>query len=184
MGSELLRRVRWRNVSRAGVVVVVVAAVVAWPRLGTPAPRVPEDGARPLAGAGAREEEAPYEAAPGGAPERPARNVQPGGVKRRHEASRRERRGGAARRAKRRPKRRRWAARDETSRRVHPGIEGGGAGGPVAGGGISGPVVDGMPRGGGVVGGGGTGGADVAPPAASHPAPARDPAETEFGFER
>jgi hypothetical protein len=48
MGSELLCRVRWRNVSRAVLAVSVVAAVVAWPRLAPREPRVPDLAARPL----------------------------------------------------------------------------------------------------------------------------------------
>jgi hypothetical protein len=49
MGSELLRRVRWRNVGRVCGVVLVVATVVAWPRLNSSAPRVPDPAGRPLA---------------------------------------------------------------------------------------------------------------------------------------
>jgi hypothetical protein len=48
MGSDVLRRVRWGNVARAVGVVVVVAAVVAWPRLTPPQPMVPGPEARPL----------------------------------------------------------------------------------------------------------------------------------------
>jgi hypothetical protein len=48
MGSDVLRRVRWGNVARAVGVVVVVAAVVAWPRLTPPQPAVPGPEARPL----------------------------------------------------------------------------------------------------------------------------------------
>jgi hypothetical protein len=54
MGSELLRRVRWRNVGRACGVVLVVAAVVAWPRLNSSAPRVPDPAGRPLVAPTAR----------------------------------------------------------------------------------------------------------------------------------
>jgi hypothetical protein len=48
MGSDLLRRVRWRNVGRAVGAVLVVAAVVAWPRLNAPAPSPPDPVDRPL----------------------------------------------------------------------------------------------------------------------------------------
>jgi serine/threonine-protein kinase len=48
MGFELLRRVRWGNVGRALGALVLVAAVVAWPRLTAPAPRVPGGDAMPL----------------------------------------------------------------------------------------------------------------------------------------
>jgi len=48
MGPDVLHRVRWRNLARAGAAVAVVAAVVAWPRVGPPEPRVPEAGAVPL----------------------------------------------------------------------------------------------------------------------------------------
>jgi len=48
MGSELLRRVRWSNVGRACGVLLVVAAVVAWPRLNSSAPRLPDPAGRPL----------------------------------------------------------------------------------------------------------------------------------------
>ena len=42
MGSDVLRRVRWRNVGRACGAVLVVAALVAWPRLDPAAPRLPD----------------------------------------------------------------------------------------------------------------------------------------------
>ena len=49
MGSDLLRRVRWRNVARAAVGGGRRGrAVVAWPRLTPPAPRLPGPAARPL----------------------------------------------------------------------------------------------------------------------------------------
>jgi hypothetical protein len=49
MGSDLLRRVRWRNVGRTAGAVAVVVVVVAWPRLSQPAPRLPDPVDRPLA---------------------------------------------------------------------------------------------------------------------------------------
>jgi hypothetical protein len=42
-------RVRWANVGRAAVVLGLLAAAVAWPRLAPPAPRLPSDEATPLA---------------------------------------------------------------------------------------------------------------------------------------
>jgi hypothetical protein len=48
MASDLVRRVRWRNVGRAVGAVVVVAAVIAWPRLSPPEPRLPDTVDRPL----------------------------------------------------------------------------------------------------------------------------------------
>jgi hypothetical protein len=48
MASDLLRRVRWRNVGRAVGAVVLIVAVVAWPRLSPPAPRLPDSVDRPL----------------------------------------------------------------------------------------------------------------------------------------
>jgi hypothetical protein len=56
MGSELLRRVRWGNVVRAAVAVGLVGAVIAWPRLAPPEPRLPASGAvDPRADGGRRE---------------------------------------------------------------------------------------------------------------------------------
>jgi hypothetical protein len=49
MGFEGLRRVRWGNVGRAVGAVALVAAVVAWPRLTSPAPRAPGGAVTPLA---------------------------------------------------------------------------------------------------------------------------------------
>ena len=54
MERDLLCRLRWGNVARAGAVVAVVGAVVAWPRLAPPAPRVPSGQPAPL-GEGGRE---------------------------------------------------------------------------------------------------------------------------------
>ena len=39
---------RWDNLARAGAVLAVVALVVAWPRLRSPAPVVPAGGATPV----------------------------------------------------------------------------------------------------------------------------------------
>jgi hypothetical protein len=50
MGFDVLRRVRWRNVGRVVGAVALVAAVVAWPRLTAPAPRVPGSQPVPLVG--------------------------------------------------------------------------------------------------------------------------------------
>jgi len=44
-------RVRWDNVGRAAAVAGVAALVVAWPRLGSAPPRLPSDAAVPLVGA-------------------------------------------------------------------------------------------------------------------------------------
>src|SRR4051812_19612717 len=53
MGHDVLRRVRWGNVARAGVAVGIAALVVAWPRLTPESPRLPSGANRPLAGEGA-----------------------------------------------------------------------------------------------------------------------------------
>jgi hypothetical protein len=50
MGFDVLRRVRWRNAGRVVGAVALVAAVVAWPRLTAPAPRVPGSQPVPLVG--------------------------------------------------------------------------------------------------------------------------------------
>jgi hypothetical protein len=44
----VLERVRWHNVARAGAVAGVIALVVLWPRLATPAPDVPPRAAVPV----------------------------------------------------------------------------------------------------------------------------------------
>src|SRR3954468_19853929 len=110
MGSELLRRVRWSNVARACVAVVVVAAIVLWPRLGSPAPRVPDPVARPLGAA-------------------PVANPSPAPLKR-----------PKLRRGRRRAPRPTVPARPAERGSVpgggtNPGVEGGGVGGSVEGGG-------------------------------------------------
>jgi hypothetical protein len=111
MGSDLLLRVRWGNVARAGVVVVVVGAVVAWPRLTPTAPRVPDQLARPLATAAPEPTAvaAPHVVAPVA---RPAPRRSP-----RHHHGR----------PRRRPRRRVVAPRPS-----NPGIEGGETAAPVA----------------------------------------------------
>jgi hypothetical protein len=158
MGSDLVRRVRWRNVARAGAVVAVVATVVAWPRLTPPPPRLPDRAPRPLVTPSVQEHDEVREAAPD-VPE----------VRRAPRRRGQHRNEGARRRVRRRPARPKRVAR----RRVNPGVEGGGVAGPGVGGGTVGTV-----EGGGTVG-------DVTPGGgAPPPAPAQDPAETEFGFER
>jgi hypothetical protein len=57
MGHDILRRVRWGNVARAGMAVAVLAAVVAWPRLAPRDPALPPPDAAPVA--------APLAGAPG-----------------------------------------------------------------------------------------------------------------------
>jgi hypothetical protein len=110
MGSELLRRVRWSNVARACVAVVVVAAIVLWPRLGSPAPRVPDPVARPLGVA-------------------PVVTPSPAPVKRpKARRVRRRHRGPSAPARRANPGRVRGGG-------TNPGIEGGGVGGSVEGGG-------------------------------------------------
>lgn len=49
MRSDLLNRVRWANLARAAAVLVIVAAVVLWPRLGPPEPALPADAPEPVA---------------------------------------------------------------------------------------------------------------------------------------
>jgi hypothetical protein len=177
MGSELLRRVRWSNVARACVAVVVVAAIVLWPRLGSPAPRVPDPVARPLG-------VAPVVTAPA-----PVKRPKARRVRRRHRPST-----VPARRANR---------RSVEGGGANPGIEGGGVGGSVGGGGtdprleggggtnpgIEGGGVGGSVEGGGTdlrLGGGGGTNPDIegGGVGGSVRAGARDPAETEFGFEQ
>ena len=63
-------RVRWGNVGRAAGVVALVALVVAWPRLGAPAVKLPRDAALPVAG----------ESGAHAAPARPVREADPRGV--------------------------------------------------------------------------------------------------------
>jgi hypothetical protein len=149
MGSDLLHRVRWSNVARVVAAVAVVAAIVAWPRLGPPRPRVPAPGARPLVVAPVPTP-TPF-VTPSAAP-RPRVVVRPRVVARRRVVLRRRRR--AVRR------------RVVVPRRANPGIEGGGAAGSATRGGTVAPVA---------------GGTSVTVPT---PAPTRDPAQGEFGFER
>src|SRR5689334_25321359 len=52
MRFEVLRRVRWGNVARAAGVLALVGAVVAWPRLDAPEPRLPGDEVAPLVSPG------------------------------------------------------------------------------------------------------------------------------------
>jgi hypothetical protein len=103
MALDVLHRLRWRNLGRAVAAVIVVVAVVAWPRFGAPQPRLPGSAAVPLV------EPAPprvVEAAPPMVRERPKRRgkrarrrarrpVHP----RRQPAKRRPRREGVARQA-------------------------------------------------------------------------------------
>jgi len=158
MGSDLLRRVRWSNVARVAAAVTVVAAIVAWPRLGPPRPRVPAPGARPLVVAPVPTP-TPF-LTPRAAP-RPRVVARPRVVPRRRAVVRRRRR--AARR------------RVVVPRRANPGIEGGGAAGSAPRGGTLAPVTGGRD---GAAGGVRT---NARVPTA---APTRDPAQGEFGFER
>lgn len=176
MGSELLRRVRWRNIARVVAAVGVVAVVVAWPRLAPAPPQLPDPVARP------------FLTAPATPPvvhdRRPKRR--PPVVARAH--ARGEERG-------------RRGARVVERRRANPGIEGGGGGdaggggseggrgGGVGGGGGSERGQGGSPGSGGPAAGGGTpsggGGTPSGGGGAPEPAPPpRDPAQAEFGFER
>jgi hypothetical protein len=185
MGSELLRRVRWKNVARAGVVVAVVAAVVAWPRLSPPAPRLPDRAARPLATPSVQRGDEGQEGTPlvpgrdegqEGTPPVPERDEVREAAPEVPDARRSPRRRGGrgARRRHERAERRTRARRKRVPRRqVDPVIEGGGVAGPGVGDGTVGTVE-----------GGGTRGRVTPGAGAPPPAPARDPAETEFGFER
>jgi len=151
MGSDLLRRVRWSNVARVVAAVAVVAAIVAWPRLGPPRPRVPDRAARPLVTAASPTPTVVPPVAvvptPTPTPRREARRL-----------------GRAERRRAPKP----WR-RARRARLTNPGIEEGGATGPVVGGATSAPVRE---------------GAASAPAPAASTTPARDPTQTEFGFER
>lgn len=53
MRRDMLRRVRWGNLTVACGALLCVGAVAAWPRLGPTAPRLPPDTAKPLAAGGA-----------------------------------------------------------------------------------------------------------------------------------
>ena len=48
MRRDVLRRVRWGNLTVACGALLCLGAVVAWPRLGPSAPRLPPDAATPL----------------------------------------------------------------------------------------------------------------------------------------
>ena len=48
MRSDVLRRVRWANVSLALGALATLATVIAWPLVTTPAPRLPPNAARPV----------------------------------------------------------------------------------------------------------------------------------------
>jgi hypothetical protein len=168
MGSDVLRRVRWGNVARAVGVVVVVAAVVAWPRLTPPQPMVPGPEARPLVtdppqGADPRPDLGRPESRAGrpGARRRNDRAGRPG-----TDARRRTNRAGRSatdvRRRKRAGRPGAGARRPRTGRRQRPG-------GDVHEGANPAPSVPAP--------------APVSTPGPEPAPPDTDPAQTEFGFE-
>jgi hypothetical protein len=155
------RRVRWENVLRVAGAGLLVAVVVAWPRLAPPEPELPAGDAAPLVAG----DEPPVESAP---PEHLPR----GPASRRRD----ERRGGRGRPARRKDDRatkrgRREAKRDAPrTERDRPAAN---EGRPPTGGKGQEPNE----------GGPTTGGGGDSPPPAATPAPAPDPAQIEFGFE-
>jgi hypothetical protein len=155
------RRVRWENVIRVVGATVLVAVVVAWPRLAPPEPRLPATEATPLAG------DEPI-VAPTPAVPQPAARAARRGPARGDGARSRAVKGGRPR-TKDRPRTRRGRPRatDGRSGADERGSEASGAdrGGPETSG--DGPVTN----------GGGSA------PVAASPAPPSDPAQTEFGFE-
>jgi len=48
MRRDVLRRVRWANVSLAGAVLVALTTIVVWPLVSASPPTLPPDTARPL----------------------------------------------------------------------------------------------------------------------------------------
>ena len=48
MRRDVVRRVRWGNVALACAVLAALGAVVAWPLVSAPPPRLPPDTPRPL----------------------------------------------------------------------------------------------------------------------------------------
>jgi hypothetical protein len=173
------RRVRWENVIRAAGVSLLVAVVVAWPRLAPPEPAMPGAEPAPLVAA------EPSPAVPAGAPAQrragPMRahdGVRPGarsrGRARPHGRTRPSRERAARRRGSVTRRRGSGSRAERPVPETRPGTSGGetGGGGTTrpggeTGGGRSGPGGDALGEG--PAGGDGT----IAP----------DPAQTEFGFE-
>ena len=147
-------RVRWENVIRAAAASLLVAVVVAWPRLAPPEPRLPAPEAAPLVG-----DEPIVEPAPAAPSRRSRRRASARGAARIAGGGRPRRRGadGAVAEPSRPARTRRRAtdgeARPAGGERRRPATSGGG---PAT----SGPA-----------------------PSAAPPTPAPDPAQTEFGFE-
>jgi hypothetical protein len=172
------RRVRWENVVRAAGAGLLVAVVVAWPRLAPPEPALPGAGPAPLV------EAEPSPAVPAGTP--PPRR---GGPTRAHERARPDMRLRARRRGPVAKRRASWSRSrgERPAREREPGVQGGeggdgrdeatgggtGSGGTMGSEGGTGSGTTGLDggtrSGGGPAGGGGT----IAP----------DPAQAEFGFE-
>jgi hypothetical protein len=164
-------RVRWENVIRAAGASLLLAVVVAWPRLAPPDPALPGPEPAPLAGG------EPHAARPTPAPRRgdarrraradehdpPGPRTREGAVKRGGTAPRgeRTRRRGAKPRDKSAAEQRKEVGNGETGARRDESATGGAP--------TNGPATDGAVP----TNGGATSGAQSPP----------DPAQTEFGFE-